>query len=245
MLFAAPRTLADSKLIRALMTYHNIYLRNLDMVKYAERSPIEQLITSGRFTQSRFFSYHLSDILRFLTLWKYGGSYLDMDVIVTKNLETLGQNYAIAENVNALSSSGVNFSPTGPGHEVVGKCLQELEQHFNGRKWNSNGPALLTNVLRKMCGLNKTEPVESFESCSPMKILSKNLFLPIDWKWNSILFNSKKVNQVLKAANESYSVHIYNHLNYKRKIKKGSNVPYEVLAKQYCPRVYEAMDETW
>lgn len=246
-LFAAPRTQPETKLMSALQSYDNVFIRNIDVHSYAVNSPIEQLVSSGRFYHTKFFNYHLSDLLRFLTLWKYGGLFLDLDVIVLKNFESLGQNYAGAEGNDSLSSSGVNFAPSGIGHQVVDKCLRELAVNFDGEKWNRNGPALLTRVLNEWCGQerNISIAVEDLEECSPMKILPIKTFLPINWNEHTIYFNPKKLDKVLKAANQSYSIHIYNHLNAKRKIVKGSNVPYDYLAKMYCPRVYAMMDDTW
>lgn len=48
--------------------------------------------------KSKYFTSHLSDVLRFLTLWKFGGIYLDMDMIVLKSLENFDANFACAES---------------------------------------------------------------------------------------------------------------------------------------------------
>lgn len=215
------------------------------MKKYTMNTPLENLIASGRFYESEYFNYHLSDVLRFLTLWKYGGIYLDLDVVVVKSIDSLGQNYAVAESNRSLSSSGLNLSPTGVGHQVAENCLEELANNFNGSVWNSNGPALLTRVIRRWCHLNESELLDTFKECSPLKILPANSFLPVHWHHQTYYFKPFRLKWVLAALKDSYAAHIYSHMNSKKKVLKGSRVAYDVLARQHCPRVYETMDRRW
>lgn len=235
----------------ALKSYQNIYLRNLDINSYSTDTPVEELIRSGRFYHTKYFNYHLSDILRFLTLWKYGGVYLDLDVVMLKSLEQLGSDYLVAESNTSVSSSGVYFSSNssnndGLGHKFAEMCLQELAINFKGSSWNRNGPGLLTRVLHKWCGFNSSKiNIELLKPCSPVKILPKETFLPVDWSNNGALFSEKELKSVLDTVSAAYSVHIYNHINSKKRIKKGSNVAYDYLARRHCPRVYAVIDDYW
>lgn len=80
---------------------------------------------------------------RFLTLWKYGGIYLDLDVIVTKNLSTLPENFAGVED-NYLGSAALGFGLQPTGREYINECLEELKTNFDGVNWGNNGPQLIT-----------------------------------------------------------------------------------------------------
>ncbi len=44
-------------------------------------------------TADRYLVSHASDVLRFLLLWRYGGTYLDMDQIFVKALPTTVRNF--------------------------------------------------------------------------------------------------------------------------------------------------------
>ena len=39
------------------------------------------------------------------------------------------------------------------GHPVIQILLNEVLDNFSGQDWGANGPKLLTNVMRKVCGI--------------------------------------------------------------------------------------------
>jgi lactosylceramide 4-alpha-galactosyltransferase len=88
LLFTAPINLGNStvknKVVSQLLSYPNIHVRHLHFEKYFMGSPLEEWYKGGALKASRWPRSHASDALRFLTLWKYGGTYLDLDVIVTR-----------------------------------------------------------------------------------------------------------------------------------------------------------------
>jgi lactosylceramide 4-alpha-galactosyltransferase len=88
LLFTAPINLGNStvknKVVTQLLSYPNIHVRHLHFEKYFMGSPLEEWYKGGALKASRWPRSHASDALRFLTLWKYGGTYLDLDVIVTR-----------------------------------------------------------------------------------------------------------------------------------------------------------------
>jgi lactosylceramide 4-alpha-galactosyltransferase len=88
LLFTAPIHLGNStqrnRVISQLLSYPNIHIRHLNFEKYFMGSPLEGWYKGGALKASRWPRSHASDALRFLTLWKYGGTYLDLDVVVTR-----------------------------------------------------------------------------------------------------------------------------------------------------------------
>lgn len=91
-----------------------------------------------------FYSIIVHLYFRYLTLWKYGGIYLDLDVIVIKSLEDLHPNYAGAESDANVAAGVLNFSPVGHGHQLAKSCLNDLKDHFDGHNWGNNGPGVIT-----------------------------------------------------------------------------------------------------
>ena len=59
----------------------NVYIVHLVVSEIVKESPVEQLYTSNKLASSKYPVEHLSDVLRQLTLWKFGGTYLDLDTI--------------------------------------------------------------------------------------------------------------------------------------------------------------------
>lgn len=85
LLFMSPSKISESskQLVRQLLSYENIKIRRLYMNNYVKHTPLEEWYDSGILRTSRWPKSHMSDILRYLTLWKFGGIYLDLDVVVT------------------------------------------------------------------------------------------------------------------------------------------------------------------
>lgn len=66
---------------------------------------MEDFMSTRIWEESEFQQEHLSDILRSLTLNKYGGLYLDLDVIMLKPLRYINfKNFLCKEKTDALAS---------------------------------------------------------------------------------------------------------------------------------------------
>lgn len=117
---------------------------HLNYARYIRNTIVEDLYESGKIESSNFARSHASDVLRYLTLYKYGGVYLDLDVIVVRSLEGLHSNFAGAESVQNVAAGVLRFSPTGIGHRHAKSCLQDLSKNFRGDDWGNNGPGVIT-----------------------------------------------------------------------------------------------------
>lgn len=101
-------------IVSTLLTYPNIHLRNLNLYTYSIDTPAEDWIRSDKIFLSEFLETHISDYLRFLTLYKFGGISFDLDVIVQKNLDNLPSNFAGAMTIGVLG-----FGSDEIGHELA------------------------------------------------------------------------------------------------------------------------------
>jgi lactosylceramide 4-alpha-galactosyltransferase len=63
--------------LSAILSYPNVYLNYFDLAEFAAGSPLEDFLKSKKLLESNFTVSHTSDALRYLMLWKFGGSYLD------------------------------------------------------------------------------------------------------------------------------------------------------------------------
>lgn len=129
--FAAPVGFVnktDLPLIDILLSYKNVRMRNNDIIKYAEDTVLEDWIRNGLIYDSGFFYAHVSDYLRLISLYKFGGLYLDLDTITVKNVSSLGVNYAGPEsdfNSTLIANGIMHLDPkTQIGKEVAEKCLK-------------------------------------------------------------------------------------------------------------------------
>lgn len=112
-----------SSILKALEAYPNIHFRNLNLWKYAEGTPAEHWVKKPDLLESRFLFEHVADFLRLVSLYKFGGTYFDMDFIVIQSLDNIS-NYAGIESTNNLSNGVLNFDFDGIGHYIVDKILR-------------------------------------------------------------------------------------------------------------------------
>lgn len=99
--------LNHTSLVDAIRDYGNVHLRFLNLNEFAEATPLESFIHSDKLKKSKYRISHTSDVLRFLTLWKFGGTYLDLDVIVAKN--TSLKNFACREDSKMINGAILNL----------------------------------------------------------------------------------------------------------------------------------------
>ena len=75
-LFAAPvgfRNRTTQPILDALLEYPNVHLRYVNLTTYANDTPLKEWMARGEILRSQYMNSHLSDVMRYLTLYKYGG----------------------------------------------------------------------------------------------------------------------------------------------------------------------------
>lgn len=130
--------------LQTIMSYDNVKLMHLDYKEYTKGTPVEALYASGKLERSKYSTAHSSDVLRFLTLWKYGGIYFDLDVITKRSFRDVPLNFAGMETETEIGSAVLSFSPDGEGHDYVESCLEDLGNNYQGEDWAYNGPGVIT-----------------------------------------------------------------------------------------------------
>lgn len=111
-------------IIEALLSYKNIYLRNVDLWKYSENTPLKNWMNNGKLLKSKYMNSHTSDYLRYVSLYKWGGVYLDLDVVVLDSFNNIEPNYAGAESPSYVAAGIISFDHDQVGHEIADMCLK-------------------------------------------------------------------------------------------------------------------------
>ncbi|XP_063709149.1 lactosylceramide 4-alpha-galactosyltransferase-like [Culicoides brevitarsis] len=234
----------EAELLRNLVKHENIYLRRANITKFAKNTPLEQFFDAQEYRKSKFFNTHLSDILRFLTLYKYGGMYLDTDIVCLRNFEELGMNFVAAEAPTSLGSSVINFGNDELGRIVALECLKELRSTFDGSIWAHNGPGVLTRVISRLCETTFTKLMTP-EACSGFKVLSVETFAPVLWTYHKFYFQTENAKDVMKVVEKAYVIHLFNHMNKYIPVEKTSDVAYALIAKKQCPDMFGSSSKTF
>lgn len=138
-LFASPvgfRNSTPLPIIDALASYPNINFNYLNLIKYAEKTPLDKFVESKKLFRSDHLISHTSDVLRYLSLWKFGGTYFDLDTVSMKSLDTLKPNYAAAMDGTYIAVGIINIEGE-TGKRFATEFVNELSQSFKGNHWVS------------------------------------------------------------------------------------------------------------
>ena len=75
------------------------------LINLPKGTRLEKLITSQKLQSSRYKVSHLSDVLRFSILWRFGGTYLDTDMIVLRPFPSVTSvpNFVVEESPKNFS----------------------------------------------------------------------------------------------------------------------------------------------
>lgn len=99
-------------------------MRNVNLWTYTQNTPLDKWLNNDQLFRSNYLIEHVADFLRLLSLYKWGGTYLDLDVVVKTNLSIIGKNYAGAESDVLIANGVLNFDYKGIGHKTVTLCLK-------------------------------------------------------------------------------------------------------------------------
>ena len=115
---------------------------DLQVIKYnlttlAENTPAEIFVKHKMKTVSDGIHWysHETDLLRLLLLYKFGGVYLDTDVIVVRSLDNLVANVLGWESKNLANGAIMKFEK---GHPFLEACLSRFAKQYNKNAWAAN-----------------------------------------------------------------------------------------------------------
>ena len=93
----------------------------------------------------RFWVYNECDLLRLLVLYKWGGVYMDTDIILVRPLTSLPVNGIGWEDISRTHLNGA-FLMFQKAHSFIREMLVNFVENYNGCVWGTNGPTLVTKV---------------------------------------------------------------------------------------------------
>uniref|UniRef100_A0A1A9ZP85 Gb3_synth domain-containing protein n=1 Tax=Glossina pallidipes TaxID=7398 RepID=A0A1A9ZP85_GLOPL len=246
-LYASPRyqlpNITADPILSAVLSYKNVHLRNVNMWTYAATTPMYKWLKDGELFKSSYVFSHTSDFLRYLTLWRWGGTYLDMDTIMLRSIEDMPPNFVGAESTRNLAAGVMNFAPDGFGHKIAELCLFDFERNFKGNNWGNNGPGVITRVMRKVCDTETIALMFDPKRCKGFHIFDRNIFYAIPWEEWRDFFEPKKMKTILERTNHSYIAHMWNKVSADYAFKVGTKNAFTAMARNNCPLVYAAVTD--
>lgn len=184
------------------------------------------------------------DLLRLITLYRYGGVNLDLDVIVQRTIEFIPLNFLGAQDNRTLSNDVLGITPLDPGHRFGKLLLLEFQRSYNPNSYIENNRAnLITRVLSSFCNLYSIEDlIKKSQSCG-FKVYNSSAFYPINLGNWQLFENPKYLNDMMNQTKDSYLVHFWNNSDNTKPIKLKDGSANAKLAQMNCPKTVAAAGE--
>ncbi|XP_066343297.1 uncharacterized protein At4g19900-like [Miscanthus floridulus] len=169
---------------------------------------------------------NLSNLLRLALLYRYGGIYLDADVVVLRPLSDL-RNAIGAQAVDEATGDWRRLNNAvmvfDRAHPLLHEFIAEFAAAFDGSKWGHNGPYLVSRVASR---LRHRSPDLAFA------VLPPRAFYPVHWSKIGGLFvapKDRKDKRWVKAKvenikGESFGIHLWNRESSRLEMEEGSVV---------------------
>ncbi|XP_075505303.1 uncharacterized protein At4g19900-like [Primulina tabacum] len=184
--------------------------------------------------KSKNYPTHYSELIRLAALYKYGGFYLDSDIIVLKPLSELNNTVGL-ENEPAektLNGAVMSFRKNSP---FIMECLTEFYASYDDTLLRWNGADLLTRVAK-----NFSSNKDIVDAKKELLLQPSFIFFPISEStilryFSAPATNAQQLEQdalFKKILNESTTVHFWNSVTSSLIPESGSLI-YRLL-NEFC-----------
>ncbi|CAK9197096.1 unnamed protein product [Sphagnum troendelagicum] len=190
-----------------------------------------------RWRETPLYYIHYTDLLRLVALYKYGGVYMDMDVILLKPLDSLHN--AIGSEILAngevrLNGAVMVFNKSSP---FLRECLEEFTATYDDTLLEWNGAELVTRVANfsiRKGGKKWSEDPEALQIQPPFAFfpltsssILRYFVAPTDKQ------QEEEEKQLLgKIFEEAFTTHYWNRLTAQLVPENGSLI--ETVLNQHC-----------
>ncbi|CAH8353558.1 unnamed protein product [Eruca vesicaria subsp. sativa] len=162
--------------------------------------------------KTKFYATHYSELVRLAILYKYGGIYLDSDVIILGSLSSLRNTLGMEDHTSNESLNGavMSFEKKSP---FLLECLNEYYLTYDDKCLRCNGADLLTRVAKRFLNGKNRRMTQQELNIRPFSV-----FFPISSQQITNYFaypateeeKSKQDEVFTKIINESLTFHFWN-----------------------------------
>lgn len=214
-------------------TYSNINITRANFEEIFSGTPLEKWYRERTWNGNANAILHLSDASRLSLIWKFGGIYLDLDIIMLKSMSGL-RNFVIKQNRDILCNGIFGFDR---GHPFVYNCMYNFGRRclIYNNSFGCGGPDMFTKIFKSVCNINKE--IQDGLNCH-ITVLPVVSAFPISYHNWTNYFNESCTEDVGEKMKSSYMIHVWNYLSSKKLLKINSGTIYEKAALSNCPVVY-------
>nr|XP_033772098.1 alpha-1,4-N-acetylglucosaminyltransferase-like isoform X2 [Geotrypetes seraphini]XP_033772110.1 alpha-1,4-N-acetylglucosaminyltransferase-like isoform X2 [Geotrypetes seraphini]XP_033772117.1 alpha-1,4-N-acetylglucosaminyltransferase-like isoform X2 [Geotrypetes seraphini]XP_033772127.1 alpha-1,4-N-acetylglucosaminyltransferase-like isoform X2 [Geotrypetes seraphini]XP_033772134.1 alpha-1,4-N-acetylglucosaminyltransferase-like isoform X2 [Geotrypetes seraphini]XP_033772144.1 alpha-1,4-N-ace len=219
------------KAIPLLSSMENVNILPLDLEEVVQDTPLYPWYQKVNPAKEQYWKHVSSDGFRLAVIWKYGGIYMDTDIVSLKPVQEI--NFLAVQDYQIVNSAILGFQKH---HQFLWDCMEDFVKNYRGGIWGHQGPGLVTRMIERHCGMTVFKGTEDI-ICRDFSILNTQRFYPVPyqtWERYFQVWNPKD------SFNNSYALHLWNFMNKNNKrVIIGSNSVVENLFMKRCPRTYE------
>ncbi|XP_045108411.1 lactosylceramide 4-alpha-galactosyltransferase-like [Portunus trituberculatus] len=235
-LLTSGRLEGNAGLISTLLhQYTNLQVVTADLDDMFRNTPLLSLFNGRKWTETWPVEL-LSDMLRVLVLWWWGGVYSDTDVISVQSL-TLPDNSLGFEHSKQLGSAFYSFQAR---HPVLLSLMKDMHRNFKPHHWGSIGPLAITRVMQNICKSRMMKLVRKAPvTCrGNVTLFPQSTFYPVRYNEFEYYFLPGFGNKFNETFSRAFALHFWNKMSKNHQVEVNRNSVYEVVAKRFCPITY-------
>ncbi|XP_055501293.1 alpha-1,4-N-acetylglucosaminyltransferase-like, partial [Leucoraja erinacea] len=188
--------------------------------------------------KEKFWTHVLADGCRLALLWKFGGIYLDTDIISLRSMPFA--NFTCQEQAGIFNNAALGFPHKH--HPFIWNCMEGFVVNIIEHVWVQQGPQMITRVLKKWCQIDNLTAFMGTE-CNGISLWITSRFYPIPysgWEKYCIAWKKEDREQTFLAT---YGIHVWNFMNSskKRNLVAGNGSLLEYDFQMYCPTSYRIL----
>ncbi|XP_077519753.1 lactosylceramide 4-alpha-galactosyltransferase-like [Amblyomma americanum] len=238
--------LSDCRTLEALLAFANVRVRRIHLDDLFARTPLRYWRAQSLVGRH---SERLSDAVRFALLWKHGGVYADLDVIVKKPLDglrnCLGERGTEEADPAHVSGAVLVFEK---GHPLMELCMEEMaRQYQDSRLLIPLASGAIARTLRDhyVCGRHESaefppaRELRCADGRSRVTVLPRDAFFAVE-AYNETRHFGAAPDAILQAAARSYAVRAGRFPA--RSARGADGTSLESEARRHCPRIYRLVE---
>ncbi|XP_078265918.1 alpha-1,4-N-acetylglucosaminyltransferase-like [Rhinoraja longicauda] len=224
--------------IPLLSSMKNVIILPLNPTELFKDTPLEGWYQKVNPEKEKFWPHVLADGCRLALLWKFGGIYLDTDIISLRSIPFA--NFTCQGHAGVVNNAALGFHHKH--HPFIWNCMEDFVVNFIGHVWGQQGPRLITRVLKRWCRIDNLAAFTGTE-CNGISLWISSRFYPIpcsSWGKFYIAWKKEDIEQTFSAT---YGIHVWNFMNSskKRKLVMGNGSLLEYYFQMYCPTSYRML----
>ncbi|XP_062903381.1 alpha-1,4-N-acetylglucosaminyltransferase-like [Mobula hypostoma] len=222
--------------IPLLSSVRNVTILPLNVTELFEDTPLKGWYQKVNPLKEKFWTHVLADGCRLALIWRYGGIYLDTDIISLRSM--LFDNFTCPQSPAVFSNGAMGFQQKH--HTFLWNCMEAFVANYIGHVWGQQGPELISHALKRWCNTSKPATFIGKE-CNGISLWITDRFYPIPYPQWERYYAPWKKEHIEWAFSGTYRAHVWNFINKqkKRKVVAGSGSLMEHFFQLHCPNTYK------